>query len=270
METQDESTPPPLPILTSPSRTRLHAESSQRNFTKLAYIPRDFAYAHDDPLFLRSTETAPSDATDREAAQRRADIVAAQRAKPATQPLPENTQKRDVDDSSSGWTDPPPWLAPTSGGTTPTGGHLEEDAQDLGEGEVHGRAIALFDFTPEHENEFALVEGQQVFISSMHGLGWLVAVDPVTSDCGLVPEEYVRFLGDDEVWALQEQEEGEAISTAASDGVAAQDDGWVDEPHHSDDNNETELTEELRNVLTAAEREMASAEFRNMEDDLPS
>lgn len=60
------------------------------------------------------------------------------------------------------------------------------------------RAVALFAFTPENDNEIQLAEGQIVWISYRHGQGWLVAEDPVTGKNGLVPEEYVDFLIEDE------------------------------------------------------------------------
>ncbi|OLL23516.1 NAP1-binding protein 2 [Neolecta irregularis DAH-3] len=55
---------------------------------------------------------------------------------------------------------------------------LEED-DDLSEDEYPYRrkAIALFDFEPEHETEFALKAGQTMWISHKHGQGWLVAED---------------------------------------------------------------------------------------------
>lgn len=62
--------------------------------------------------------------------------------------------------------------------------------------EMHGKAVALFDFTRENENELPLVEGQIVWVSYRHGQGWLVAEDPKTQESGLVPEEYVRLLRD--------------------------------------------------------------------------
>jgi hypothetical protein len=62
--------------------------------------------------------------------------------------------------------------------------------------EMHGRAVALFDFAQENENELPLVEGQVILVSYRHGQGWLVAQDPKTGDTGLVPEEYVRLLRD--------------------------------------------------------------------------
>lgn len=62
--------------------------------------------------------------------------------------------------------------------------------------EMHGKAVALFDFTRENENELPLVEGQVIWVSYRHGQGWLVAEDPKTGESGLVPEEYVRLLRD--------------------------------------------------------------------------
>ncbi|ODQ65571.1 Sh3 domain of Nbp2, partial [Nadsonia fulvescens var. elongata DSM 6958] len=53
------------------------------------------------------------------------------------------------------------------------------------------RAIALFDFEPENDNEYRLTAGHMVWISYRHGQGWLVAEDAITGDTGLVPEEYV-------------------------------------------------------------------------------
>lgn len=62
--------------------------------------------------------------------------------------------------------------------------------------EMHGQAVALFDFERENENELPLVEGQIIWVSYRHGQGWLVAEDPKTRESGLVPEEYVRLLRD--------------------------------------------------------------------------
>jgi hypothetical protein len=62
--------------------------------------------------------------------------------------------------------------------------------------EMHGKAVALFDFTREHENELPLLEGQVIWVSYRHGQGWLVAEDPKTGESGLVPEEYVRLVRD--------------------------------------------------------------------------
>lgn len=66
--------------------------------------------------------------------------------------------------------------------------------------EMHGRAVAMYDFAREHENELPLVEGQVILVSYRHGQGWLVAQDPKTGESGLVPEEYVRLLRDIGGW----------------------------------------------------------------------
>lgn len=62
--------------------------------------------------------------------------------------------------------------------------------------EMHGKAVALFDFMRENENELPLIEGQVIWVSYRHGQGWLVAEDPKTRESGLVPESYVRLLRD--------------------------------------------------------------------------
>jgi hypothetical protein len=62
--------------------------------------------------------------------------------------------------------------------------------------EMHGKAVALFNFVSESENELPLVEGQVIWVSYRQAEGWLVAEDPKTQERGLVPEEYVRLLRD--------------------------------------------------------------------------
>jgi hypothetical protein len=62
--------------------------------------------------------------------------------------------------------------------------------------EINRKAIALFDFTPENDNEVGLTEGQIIWISYRHGQGWLVAEDPESGENGLVPEEYVEIYYD--------------------------------------------------------------------------
>src|SRR5271163_2874687 len=61
---------------------------------------------------------------------------------------------------------------------------------------MHGKAVALFDFTSEHQNELPLKEAQIILVSYRHGQGWLVAQDPKTGESGLVPEEFVRLVRD--------------------------------------------------------------------------
>lgn len=60
--------------------------------------------------------------------------------------------------------------------------------------EINRKAIALFDFVPENDNEVRLTEGQVIWVSYRHGQGWLVAEDPETGENGLVPEAYVDLL----------------------------------------------------------------------------
>lgn len=62
--------------------------------------------------------------------------------------------------------------------------------------EMHGKAVALFDFARESVSELPLKEGQIIWVSYRHGQGWLVAEDPKTGESGLVPEEFVRLLRD--------------------------------------------------------------------------
>ena len=84
-----------------------------------------------------------------------------------------------------------------------------EDEEDFDEeyssDEVNRKAIALFDFVPENDNEVALREGQLIWISYRHGQGWLVAEDPETGENGLVPEGYV------EIWNEEEEEVEEEV-----------------------------------------------------------
>ncbi|EJS42330.1 nbp2p [Saccharomyces arboricola H-6] len=59
---------------------------------------------------------------------------------------------------------------------------------------VNQRAVALYDFEPENDNELKLTEGDTVFISYKHGQGWLVAENESRSKTGLVPEEFVSYI----------------------------------------------------------------------------
>ena len=87
--------------------------------------------------------------------------------------------------------------------------------------EMHGKAVALFDFTRESASELPLKEGQIIWVSYRHGQGWLVAEDPKTGESGLVPEEFVRLLRDIEGgWSAlsgeQPAEEGGPLSPVAT------------------------------------------------------
>ena len=96
--------------------------------------------------------------------------------------------------------------------------------------EMHGKAVALFDFARENENELPLVEGQIILVSYRHGQGWLVAQDPKTGESGLVPEEYVRLLrhieGD---WSALDNDDADAeMSDASANGDDDEDTMQID------------------------------------------
>ncbi|KAH3901999.1 adaptor protein NBP2 SCDLUD_001787 [Saccharomycodes ludwigii] len=61
---------------------------------------------------------------------------------------------------------------------------------------INKRAIALYDFESENDNELALQEGDMIFIDYKHGQGWLVAESFDGKRTGLVPEAYVSILED--------------------------------------------------------------------------
>lgn len=67
-----------------------------------------------------------------------------------------------------------------------------EDDEDFGE------AVALFDFERDSDNldELPLSRGQIVDVLCSRGQGWLLAQNPSTQECGLVPQEFVRLVRD--------------------------------------------------------------------------
>lgn len=89
------------------------------------------------------------------------------------------------------------------------GRESESDDEDYSysSDEINCKAVALFDFMPENDNEVALTEGQIIWISYRHGQGWLVAEDSETGENGLVPEEYVEIYYDDEVEDMPKRNE---------------------------------------------------------------
>ncbi|KAJ5232157.1 hypothetical protein N7468_005113 [Penicillium chermesinum] len=100
--------------------------------------------------------------------------------------------------------------------------------------EMHGKAVALFDFTREHENELPLTEGQVIYVSYRHGEGWLVAEDPKTGENGLVPEQFVRLLRDIEGGLTSlNGEELHADSTDTSTSMDMTDDDRIPTPTQS-------------------------------------
>lgn len=270
-----EDTLPEIPVLEPVLR-------KERYEPERPTIVRDFAYAAEDPLFWR-LDDRPDDS--REDVEDDARLL--------------ETAGRD-DPDGGGFRGAPPWLQ----STTHEGGLSEEDhTSQAPDDELHGRAVALFDFDPEHENEFALQEGQIIYISSRHGLGWLVAVDMLNGDCGLVPEEYVRLLeeGDegfhDDDLSMQEHDAHDDLSTTPrstggrkTGDLAQQTDDdtgeWEDDEettshggHESmaeaDDEDDAshepsaaaEMSDEERQkIMDAAEREMALVDARLRED----
>lgn len=63
---------------------------------------------------------------------------------------------------------------------------------------INQRAVALYDFEPENDNELGLKEGDIVFISYRHGQGWLVAQNEEQTKTGLVPEEFVSYVEEEQ------------------------------------------------------------------------
>lgn len=86
-----------------------------------------------------------------------------------------------------------------AGGQYYSGNDADQEGEEDENVEINEQAIALFDFVPENDNEVGLTEGQIILISYRHGQGWLVAEDPNTGENGLVPEEYVEILDQQEV-----------------------------------------------------------------------
>lgn len=102
--------------------------------------------------------------------------------------------------------------------------------------EMHGKAVALFDFTREHENELPLTEGQVIYVSYRHGQGWLVAEDPKTGENGLVPEEFVRLLRDIEGGLTSLNGEPGPDNTESSESISMDvtEDDYVSTPTQDD------------------------------------
>ncbi|AGO13703.1 AaceriAGL169Cp [[Ashbya] aceris (nom. inval.)] len=105
-------------------------------------------------------------------------------------------------------------------GLGPRGRSDEEDAIEKrqsivmpGEYVVNKHAVALYDFVPENDNELELREGSIVYISYKHGQGWLVAEDSARTKTGLVPEEYVSIL--------EEEDEPDVVAGGRADDEQA-------------------------------------------------
>ncbi|KAJ5574280.1 uncharacterized protein N7459_008707 [Penicillium hispanicum] len=100
--------------------------------------------------------------------------------------------------------------------------------------EMHGKAVALFDFVREHENELPLTEGQVIYVSYRHGQGWLVAEDPKTGENGLVPEEFVRLLRDIEGGLTSLNGEPNPDSTETNASINMTEDDQISTPIKDD------------------------------------
>ncbi|KAJ8058189.1 hypothetical protein OCU04_012388 [Sclerotinia nivalis] len=88
----------------------------------------------------------------------------------------------------------------------------DQDSQE----ELHGKAMALFDFKTDSDNELTMVEGQVVDILCRHGQGWLVAEDSRTKKSGLVPEGYICMLHH-LVQGIDSQDIEEKLTASATD-----------------------------------------------------
>ena len=274
--TKDEDSPEiPIPVL--PSLTRKDPPTSG-----LSTVVRDFAYSSDHPLF-RGDQDGGKDGERPDSTEYNAYYT----RRPLEHPP--------SDEAEDGFQGAPPWLQSAS----PSGELVSEEdhASQHVEDELQGRAVALFDFTPEHENEFALTEGQIIYVSSRHGLGWLVAVDLQGGDCGLVPEEYVRLLDENDQESFEtdppagmmhmEGEQGYNHIHGKSGATEEVTDEWIDEPGPIHDNlhqlaetgepipKDTETVvkdtkdltdEERRRIMDLAEREMALNDMKYSQD----
>ncbi|AMD18992.1 HBR091Cp [Eremothecium sinecaudum] len=99
---------------------------------------------------------------------------------------------------------------------------------------VNRKAIALYDFVPENDNELMLKEGDVVYISYKHAQGWLVAENYMKTRTGLVPEEYVSIFED-----YEESEADDRVGDQYESGQAR--------PHY--------LTHMITESLTAAAKQ---------------
>lgn len=132
--------------------------------------------------------------------------------------------------------------------------------------EMHGKAVALFDFTREHENELPLTEGQVIYVSYRHGQGWLVAEDPKTGENGLVPEEFVRLLRDIEggLTSLNGEPGPDATESSGSISMDVTEDDQLSTPtqdDHKGTNGDTPVTLSVESEDTShATSETATSE----------
>lgn len=137
--------------------------------------------------------------------------------------------------------------------------------------EINLRAVALFDFTPENDNEVPLKEGQEIWVSYRHGQGWLVAEDPQTGENGLVPEEYVEILmAEEELDDEPQQFLPLILKRLPEEDEEKEEENVLDRKKHNDEDDEWEDTEgeEEENTIknhengVSKDTQHASLEFR--------
>jgi hypothetical protein len=117
------------------------------------------------------------------------------------------------------------------------------DKEDTEDDEINGQAVALFDFTPENDNEIALRTGQVIWINYRYGQGWLVAEDG-NGDIGLIPEEYVQL-------ERQRQEDDDFTEPKQMfEGLMEHESDWEDEGEVlSTDEESSERTNEVIDTI---------------------
>ncbi|EDO19038.1 hypothetical protein Kpol_2000p2 [Vanderwaltozyma polyspora DSM 70294] len=121
---------------------------------------------------------------------------------------------------------------------------------------VNQRAVALYDFVPENDSELGLEEGDIVFISYKHGQGWLVAENQGRTKTGLVPEEFVSFLEDDEDYEDEDEDKArpfyltqfitQSINSTSTNTSYNEVDGGEDDEWEDVDQLESDLHESLK------------------------
>lgn len=108
---------------------------------------------------------------------------------------------------------------------------------------INQKAVAMYDFLPENDNELELKEGDMVFIGYKHGQGWLVAENSKRTKTGLVPEEYVSFINED----LNDQPRPHYLSQMITQNIIDQNEGeWED--IDDEDYNEEEVDQMNMNL----------------------
>lgn len=131
-------------------------------------------------------------------------------------------------------------------------GFVQSSQDSFSPDEINKKAIALFDFYPENDNEVGLTEGQIIWISYRHGQGWLVAEDPESGENGLVPEEYVELC-------LSNSEEHDDVPkpflpeilqshTNQSNSESDTDSEWVDTDYDESDEERSRNLEDVESL----------------------